>query len=64
MNSNLAPDLTGFVVAFLVLDVLALLALAGVVADVVIGYFRRHRAIRHGLSERVLPYYRRVASGQ
>ena len=64
MNSNIAPDLTPFVVAFVILDVIAVLALVGVAADAALTFFRRHRAIRLGLAERVLPYYRRVAAGQ
>ena len=64
MHSDIAPDVTPFVVAFVILDVLAVIALVGVMVDASVTFFLRHRAIRRGLSERLLPYYRRVAAGQ
>jgi hypothetical protein len=61
MNHNIAPDLTPFVVAFVVLDLIAVLALVGVVAGSLTAFFRTHRAVRTQRHESFVPYYRHVA---
>jgi hypothetical protein len=58
------PDLTPLVVAFAILDVIAVLALVGVVVDVAVPFFRRHRQNRQVTSEGLFPYYRRLALRQ
>ena len=61
MNHNMAPDLTAFVVAFAVLDLIGVLAIVGVAIGASTAFFRRHRAVRVRRREAFAPYYRRVA---
>ncbi len=61
MNHNLAPDLTSFVVAFVVIDLIAVLAIVGVIAGTTTAFFRTHRAVRVQRHEALVPYYRHVA---
>lgn len=61
MNHNIAPDLTPFVVAFVVLDLIGILALVGTLAGVTTAFFRTHRAVRVQRHEALVPYYRHVA---
>ena len=63
MNFDI-PNLTPLVVAMVILDVIAVLALMGVAADVAVSFFRRHRHLRMVTSERLFPYYRRLALRQ
>jgi hypothetical protein len=61
MNHNIAPDLTPFVIAFVVLDLIAALAVVGALSGVATAFFRTHRAVRVQRHQAFLPYYRRVA---
>lgn len=54
-------DLTPFVLTFVVLDVLATLALVGGLASVAVPFFSHHRTIRVSRHESFVPYYRHVA---
>ena len=61
MNHNIAPDLTPFVVAFVVLDLIALLAIVGLLAGGTTAFFRSHRAARVQRRQAFVPYYRNLA---
>jgi hypothetical protein len=63
MSSSFAPDLTPFVVAFVLVDLLAVLALLGVATGAATAFFARHRSVRTARHQRVLPYYGHVALG-
>lgn len=59
--TSIAPHLTFFVVTFVVLDVLAALALVGAATGLATRFFGRHRAIRTTRRESLLPYYGHLA---
>jgi hypothetical protein len=61
MNFDLMPHLAPFVVAYAVLGLLAVLAVAGATTLAVTPFFRRHRADRLGRHEAFVPYYSRLA---
>lgn len=61
MSHNIAPDLTPFVVAFVVLDLIALLAIAGVLTGAATAFVRRHRSVRVQRRQVFVPSYRHVA---
>jgi maltodextrin utilization protein YvdJ len=61
MNHNIAPDLTPVVIALAVIDLIAVLAVVGVVLSLTTAFFRSHRAVRVQRHEAFVPYYRHVA---
>lgn len=61
MNDSFVPDLTPFVIAFVVLDLIAALAVVSVVTGLATAFFRTHRAVRVQQHQAFVPYYSRMA---
>ena len=64
MNSNLAPDLTPFVVAFVLIDLVAVVALVSVVLVPVVSFFARNHTVRVRKHEGLFSYYGHLATGR
>jgi hypothetical protein len=64
MNSSFAPDLTPFVVAFVLIDLLAVLAVVGVAAVPVVGFFARNHSVRVRRHEGLFHYYGHLTLGR
>ena len=64
MNSSFAPDLTPFVVAFVLIDLVAVLALVSVALVPVVGFFTRNHAVRVRQHQGLVSYYGHLATGR
>jgi hypothetical protein len=63
MTNNLAPDLTSFVVTFVLIDVLAALVLVGLTAVAVTDFVRANHARRVRRHEGIFSYYGHLVLG-
>ena len=63
MTNNLAPDLTSFVVTFVLIDVLAALVLVGLATVAMTRFLRVNHAARVQRHEGVAQYYGHLVLG-